>query len=265
MRRSAATGRVVTGAIAGLLVIAGCSANSVTSAASAGESAPAATGTLTVLAASSLTGVFETLAAQFEASHPGVTVRISFGSSSLLATQITRGAPADVFASAAPAPMAAVSAAGEAGASTVFARNVLAIAVPSGNPARIQRLADLARPGVAVAVCQPAAPCGAAATAVFAAARLTVKPVTEEADVKATLAKAILGEVDAAVVYVTDVRAAGSAVSGISIPPEVNAATEYPIAVLKASTNPALAQGFVDLVTSADGRAALSAAGFELP
>jgi molybdate transport system substrate-binding protein len=143
--------------------------------------------------------------------------------------------------------------------------NVMAIAVPPANPAKVTGVADLARPGVKVAVCQAEVPCGAGALAVFEKAGLIVKPVTEESDVKATLAKVQLGEVDAAVVYATDVLAAGDKVTGVTVPDAVNAATTYPIAALTASRNAPLATAFVDYVRSADGLKVLTAAGFQSP
>jgi molybdate transport system substrate-binding protein len=248
------------------LLLAACGGAS-----SGGGTTPAAStsgglsGEITVLAAASLTGSFQTLGKQFQEANPGTTVTFSFGASSALVTQITQGAPADVFASASQKNMDAVVAAKAATTSTPFVRNVMEIAVPPANPAQVAQLSDLAKPGVKVALCQAEAPCGATAAKVFANAKLTVKPVTEEADVKATLAKVSLGEVDAGVVYVTDVLAAGDSVKGIEIPADVNASTTYPIAPLTASKNAALAQAFVDYVLSAEGQKVLTAAGFQAP
>jgi len=233
--------------------------------AAAGSATPVPTGAITVFAAASLTEVMTTIARQFEAAHPGTTVTLSFGSSSTLATQITQGAPADVFAAASTATMQTVVDAGAAAAPVPFARNVLEIAVPPDNPGHVAALADLASSDVTVALCQPEVPCGAAATAVLAKAGLTVRPVTLEADVKATLTKVELDEVDAGLVYATDVRAAGAKVRGIEIPADVNATTSYPIATVAASTEPALAAAFVDYVLSAGGASVLTAAGFLEP
>ena len=144
-------------------------------------------------------------------------------------------------------------------------QNVMEVVVPAANPAGITTLADLARPGVKVALCQAEVPCGSTAAKVFTNAHLTVTPVTLEADVKSTLAKVTLGEVDAAVVYVTDVLAAGSKVKGIQIPADVNASTAYPIAVLKGSANSTLAQAYVAYVLSAEGQKVLADAGFATP
>jgi len=256
--------------IALVCALAGCGStaggpSSPASSSRSGTPAPstaALSGAITVFAAASLTDVFTTLAHQFEAAHPGTTITLSFGSSSTLATQITQAAPADVFASASTATMQTVVAAGEAAEPATFARNVLAIAVPPDNPGHVTALRDLASSDVTVALCQPEVPCGVSAAAVLAKAGLTVRPVTLEADVKATLTKVELDEVDAGLVYATDVLAAGAKVRGIEIPAEVNSATSYPIAALTASKQPALATAFVEYVLSADGSSVLTAAGF---
>jgi molybdate transport system substrate-binding protein len=247
-------------ALAASTVLAGCGG----SPDPAGTS-PGPTGEITVMAAASLTDVFQQLGGQFEQANPTTTITFSFGASSALATQIEQGAPADVFASASPKNMDAVIAANAASSSTPFTRNVMAIAVPPSNPGKITQLSDLAGPGIKVALCQAQVPCGAAAATVFANAGLSVTPVTEETDVKAALAKVILGEVDAGVVYATDVRAAGEKVTAIEIPRDVNASTSYPIATLTAAKNPALAKAFVDYVLSTDGADVLTGAGFERP
>jgi molybdate transport system substrate-binding protein len=222
-------------------------------------------GTLTVFAAASLTESFDAIGQQFAAAHPGVKVSFNYGASSTLATQIDQGAPGDVFASAASKNMDQVRSAGNAGTPATFAVNRMEIAVPPGNPGHVTGLADLARSGVKVALCQEQVPCGATAAKVFANAHLDVKPVTREPDVKSTLAKVTVGEVDAGVVYVTDVHAAGSKVAGVVIPDALNATTDYPIAALTHAKNPALAAAFVAYVASAAGRAVLAAAGFGGP
>ncbi|MFL6079873.1 MAG: molybdate ABC transporter substrate-binding protein [Ornithinibacter sp.] len=222
-------------------------------------------GNLTVLAAASLTESFTTLGRQFEAAHPGVKVTFGFAASSALAGQITSGAPADVFASASTTTMDAVVAAGAATDPHPFAQNVMEIAVPPANPGRVTGLGDLASAAVKTAVCQPQVPCGSTARKVFANAKVTVTPVTLEPDVKSVLAKVQLGEVDAGVVYVTDVLAAGDKVTGVEIPAGVNAATSYPIAALTRSANATTAAAFVDYVLSPEGASVLTAAGFHQP
>ncbi|MDH2425274.1 molybdate ABC transporter substrate-binding protein [Sphaerisporangium sp. TRM90804] len=231
----------------------------------ASPASPGEATTLTVFAAASLTGVFTELGTAFEAAHPGTTVRFNFGSSSTLAQQIVQGAPADVFAAASPATMKIVTDASLAAGPVTFARNTLQIAVPAGNPARVDDLADLADPKVKVALCAEQVPCGAAAAEALRAAGVRVTPVTLEQDVKATLTKVELGEVDAALVYRTDVLASGGEVSGIDFPEAAKAVNDYPIAPLSQAPAPGAARGFVDLVLSQRGRDALTGAGFQAP
>jgi molybdate transport system substrate-binding protein len=265
VRRPTSVAVAVIAAAALLLSGCGSSDDNSTATASTGSSSAALSGQITVFAAASLTGSFTKLGKEFETAHPGTKVVFSFGPSSGLATQITSGAPADVFASASGKNMDQVVAAKAASASTTFAKNVMEIAVPPDNPAKITGLADLAKSAVKVALCAAEVPCGTTARKVFTNAKLMVTPVTNEVDVKATLSKVELGEVDAGVVYVTDVLAAASKVKGIEISADVNASTSYPIAALAASKNAALAKAYVDYVLSAEGASELTAAGFEKP
>ena len=230
-----------------------------------GSTGAALTGTITVFAAASLTETFTTLGKKFEAAHPGAKVVLNFGPSSGLAEQINQGAPADVFASASTTNMAQVVATKNASNPTTFAKNVLEIAVPAANPGGISKVSDLADSDVKVAVCQPAVPCGGLATQLFKNAGINVTPVSLEADVKAVLTKVDLGEVDAGLVYVTDVRSAGRKVTGIEIPSNLNVSTDYPIATLSGSDNKQTAQAFTDFVLSELGTAVLTKGGFEGP
>jgi molybdate transport system substrate-binding protein len=253
---------------AGLAVVAlaACSSSgSPSSTSTSSSSKAAATGTITVFAAASLQGSFTQLGQQFDAAHPGDTVKFSFGPSSGLATEITSGAPADVFASASPKNMDTVVAAGDASSPKDFAKNTAEIAVPPSNPAHVASVKDLAKSSVKVALCQPQVPCGKVAAEVFKNAGITVKPVTLEADVKSTLTQVELGNVDAGVVYVTDVLAAGSKVTGVVIPANENASTLYPIAAISKSKNLSIAQQFVAYVLSPTGQQVLATAGFEKP
>jgi molybdate transport system substrate-binding protein len=222
-------------------------------------------GTITVLAAASLTEAFNQIGKDFEAKKPGSKVTFSFGSSPTLATQIVQGAPVDVFAAASPATMKAVTAAGAANTPKDFVSNILEIAVPKGNPHKITGLEDFRDESRRIALCAPQVPCGAAAVKVFADAKIVPKPDTLEQDVKATLQKVASDEVDAGLVYKTDVIAAGDKVDGIQFPEAQQAINTYPIATLKESKNPALAQAFVDYVLSPDGQAVLAKAGFAQP
>ena len=224
------------------------------------------TGTLTIFAASSLTDVFTDLGNRLTADHPDLDVRFNFAASSALATQLTQGAPADVFASANEQQMAVVADAGLAdGDPAVVAANVLQIAVPAGNPGDVRGLADFAREELALAVCAPDVPCGSAAEKVFAAAGVRAVPDTQEEDVRAALTKVELGEVDAALVYASDVASAGDAVEGIGFPEAEQAVNDYPICVLAAAPNQPAGEAFVALVRSAEGRRALEDAGFRTP
>lgn len=221
--------------------------------------------TLRVFAAASLTESFERLAESFEAEHDGVTVELNLGPSSGLAEQIVGGAPADVFASASTTNMEDVVEAGAATAPEDFATNSLEIAVPPGNPGGVASVEDLADPEVKVAVCEADVPCGVVAAEVLDKAALDVQPVTEEVDVKSVLTKVTLDEVDAGLVYVSDVAAAGDDVEGVEIPAELNSATTYPIAALEDAADPDLAREWVDLVTSGQGQRVLRDAGFGAP
>ncbi|WP_101832276.1 molybdate ABC transporter substrate-binding protein [Frankia canadensis] len=261
-------------ASAGLLV-AGCGSDGSSGSDAAASATPSAasasagrgvTGTVTVFAAASLTGTFTTLGKQFETANPGSTVKFSFAGSSALAQQITSGAPADVFAAASPATMKTVTDAGQnSSAPKVFVRNQLVIAVPGGDPKGIRDLPDLVRPGVKVALCADAVPCGAAAKKALAAAGVNLTPVTLEQDVKSALAKVTLGEVDAALVYRTDALAAGDKVEGVEFPESAKAINDYPIATLKGGRNTVGATAWVAYVTGPAGQAVLTRAGFQSP
>jgi molybdate transport system substrate-binding protein len=222
--------------------------------------------TVFVFAAASLTETFTSLGKTFEGAHPGVTVKFNFGGSSALAQQITQGAPADVFAAASPATMKTVTDAKDAaGSPKVFVRNRLEIAVPPSNPGKVTTLKDLANPKLKVVECAPQVPCGAAAVKALATARLTVKPVSQEQDVKSALTKVQLNEADAALVYRTDVTSAGGKVTGIDFPEAAQAINDYPIVTLAKAPQPDLAGQFVQLVLSGQGRSVLTQAGFESP
>jgi len=223
------------------------------------------TTTLTVYAAASLTATFEQIADDFEAEHDGVEVELSFGGSSDLVTQITEGAPADVFASAATANMDDLVGADLTGAEPQdFATNVLEIAVPPGNPAGVTSLEDLAG-DLNLVLCAPEVPCGAASQSVAEAAGVTLSPVSEEQSVTDVLAKVASGEADAGLVYVTDVSAAGDTVEGIEFPESAEVVNTYPIAPVADSDEADLAAQFVDFVLSASGQSVLQDAGFGAP
>jgi molybdate transport system substrate-binding protein len=246
-------------------LLAGCGGGPAHQSSGASPSGDELSGTLTVFAASSLTEVFDKLGGDFRRAHPTVDLRINYGPSSGLAQSIVQGAPADVFASANQAQMTVVSDAHLATDPAAFAATVLEIAVPPANPGHVTGLADFARPELTLAVCAPQVPCGAAAEQVFRAAGIHAVPDSQEEDVRAALTKVELGEVDAALVYATEVRAAGGKVEGVEFPEAEDAVNEYPITVLEEAPNPRAARAFVDLVRSDAGQRALADAGFRAP
>jgi molybdate transport system substrate-binding protein len=255
--------RTVAAALTAVAALALVSCGDDTQAASSGSSSTAnLSGTVTVFAAASLTGTFTQLGKDFEAAHPGVKVVFNFAGSSALAQQINQGAPADVFASAAPKNLDQVI---DKSTPTTFVRNRLEIAVPTGNPGKITGLKDFTDKSRKIVLCAEQVPCGAAAKKVFEAAKLTPEPDSLEQDVKAALTKVSLGEIDAALVYKTDVLAAKGKVEGIEFPEAVQAINDYPIATLTTAKNAAGAKAFVDFVLSSQGKAVLTAAGFETP
>jgi molybdate transport system substrate-binding protein len=240
-----------------------------TSAASAAKDAKAkkVTGSITVLAAASLTDAFTKLGTDFQKANPGTTVRFSFGGSSTLVNQIQGGAPADVFASADGANMQKVVNGGQVTTEpTAFATNLLAIVVKPGNPTHVKSLADLANVGV-VSLCAPPQPCGTYADQILTQAGVTIPDgqVTRGADVKSTLSAVTNGDADAAIVYVTDAKAAGSAVTTVTIPAWQNAFAIYPVAPLAKSGNADLATAWVKYTTSAAGQKTLQSYGFLPP
>ncbi len=223
-------------------------------------------GTITVFAAASLTDAFQRLGEEFEAAHPGTTVDFDFGGSSALLEQILSGAPADVFASASESNMqAAVDAGAVVGEAIPFVTNQLQIAVPADNPASVTGLADFAKPNLLIGLCAEEVPCGEFSREALSKARLMPSVDTKEADVRSLLTKIEAGELDAGIVYRTDVLAAGDKVLGIDIPPEQNVVAVYPIASLKSAKNGATARAFVSFVLSAEGLAILRSFGFGPP
>ncbi|MEV2191706.1 molybdate ABC transporter substrate-binding protein [Streptomyces phaeochromogenes] len=271
-RRARRTLKVAGAGAAALLALSTCSSSddsSTGSGSSASESSSSSdklSGTVTVFAAASLKESFTALGKEFEQEHPGTKVTFSFGGSDSLAASITGGAPADVFASASPKTMAIVTDKGDAsGTPATFVRNQLEIATLPGNPDRIASLKDLTKSGLKVVLCDKTVPCGAAAQKALDTSRLKLTPVSYEQDVKAALTKVELKEADAAVVYKTDVNAAGDKVEGVDFPESADAINDYPIVQLKDAPNADAAKAFIALVQSADGQKVLTEAGFLKP
>lgn len=220
-------------------------------------------GNLSVFAAASLTKVLPELATAFQAKNPKVAFTYSFAGSSTLAEQINAGAPADLFFSAGPAPMATVRNDGQIdGAAQNFSSNSLVIAVAPGNPLRISTLADLAKPGIKFLLCAPQVPCGDASAKVLAAAKVMAKPVSLENDVKSVLNKVILGEADAGLVYRTDIT---NQVTAVDFAESRAVTNEYSMATIKGSRAASTAHAFMDFVLSGAGQTILSKVGFGKP
>jgi molybdate transport system substrate-binding protein len=263
--------RLFAVAIAALLVVAACGdddddAASTTTALSeeSTTSVPASTleGGITVFAAASLTDAFEEVGTAFEAANPGTTVEFNFAGSSALREQILSGAPADVFASANTSNMDQVVEGGAAADPATFVENRLQIAVPAGNPGGVTGLADFADGDLLIGLCAEEVPCGQFGREALANAGVTPAIDTNEPDVRSVLTKLEAGELDAGIVYVTDVLSGGDAVEGIDIPADQNVIATYPIAALTAAGNPEVADAFVEFVLSDDGQEILSSYGF---
>ncbi len=255
---------LLVAATASVALLAGCGSSDHTASTTTGSTA--AGGHLTVFAAASLKSTFTEIGEQLETDNPGSSVDFSFAGSSDLVTQLTQGAPADVFASADTRNMDKAATAGLlAGDPVNFATNTLTIVTAPGNPKGIRSFQDLAQPGLNVVVCAPPVPCGGATQKVEEATKVELAPVSEETSVTDVLNKVTSGQADAGVVYVTDAEGAGDKVTAVAFPESAGAVNTYPIAVLKQSTNADLAHKFVDLVTGEYGQKVLGKAGFAKP
>ena len=220
-------------------------------------------GAINVFGAASLTAAFKDEGTAFQTEHPNASVTFNFAGSASLVTAINNGAPADVFASADQANMDKVVNAGNATSQPAnFATNKLQVVVPAGNPKGIKGLADLANPGTVVILCAPAVPCGNYANQALTKAGVKVTPKSLEQDVNAVVSKVSLGEADAGIVYVTDVKAAGTRVQAVDIPDVQNVIASYPMATIKGGANPRGGAAFIDFVLSVPGQAILARYGF---
>ena len=223
-------------------------------------------GTVLVFAAASLTDSFTTMAAAFEDDHPDAEVELNLAGSSALREQILAGAPADVLAVADASIMDEVAAGGAVrGDPTVFARNRMQIAVPAGNPGGVTSLDDFAEADLLIGLCASGVPCGDLGRRVLAEAGVDPAVDTNEPDVRALRTKIAVAELDAGLVYASDVVGAGGDLEGIDVPAGVDAHADYPIAVLVDAPHPSGAAAFVDHVRSAEGQLILRAAVFAPP
>jgi len=228
---------------------------------------PKLSGSIPVAEAASLTDAFAEIATQFQKQHKGTTITLNPAASSALVTQIQGGAPADVFASADLTNMDKLVTSGNVKAAPqTFARNQMEIAVKPGNPKRVKSVTDLPDVGV-VALCGATVPCGVYAANILQRAKVTIpeSSITRGADVKTTLAAVAQGDAQAAMVYVTDVKAAGSTVTGVEIPDDQNTIAVYPIAPIAGTSNGKLANAFIAYVLSPAGQKILAKYGFLPP
>jgi molybdate transport system substrate-binding protein len=217
------------------LVVAACGDDDDDAGSSTTEATPEEStleGDITVFAAASLTDAFTELGSTFESENPDVSVEFNFGASSALREQILAGAPADVFASANTSNMDQIVDGGAASGPEDFVTNLLEIAVPTGNDAGVTGLDDFANPDLLIGLCAEEVPCGEFGREALANAGVTPSIDTNEPDVRSLLTKVEAGDLDAGIVYVTDVMAAGDTVEGVEIPTEENVVASYPIAAL---------------------------------
>lgn len=238
------------------LLIGGCSASSQTDDIG---------GRVLVSAAASLTDAFTTIEAAFEQRNVGVDVVLNVAGSATLRTQILEGAPGDVFAPSGLNDMRTIVEAGETiNEPQIFAKNLLQIAVPTGNPGSVTSLIDFADDNLFIGLCAENVPCGHFARLALEKAGVRASVDTNEPNVRALLTKVEVGELDAGIVYVTDI-ASTDGVEGIAIPPDHNVVADYPIVVLADSTNPTAASAFVAFVVSGEGQRILADHGFSAP
>ena len=241
------------------------------------EAAPAATTTLTVFAAASLTEAFTEIGQTFAATNPEIGVTFNFAGSQQLAQQIGQGAPADVFASANTKQMSVAIDTGRiiTGTQHTFARNRLVAVTPADNPGGVATLSDLSKAGLKIVLAAKEVPVGqyaldfldkAAADGSLGAGykdAVLANVVSYEENVRAVLAKVTLGEADAGIVYSSDISQEASAqVQRIDIPDNLNTVASYPIAPLSDSPHAEAAQQFIDYVMASEGQQVLVKYGF---
>ncbi|WP_327681549.1 molybdate ABC transporter substrate-binding protein [Streptomyces sp. NBC_00467] len=263
------TRRHVTAAVAtvALLVpLTACGSDDSTDASGA-QATESGTGTpkanLTVLAASSLTDVFKQAGAAYEKAHPGTKITFSFAGSQELAAQVKQGAPADALVTADTKTMDGLGS--ETGTPSIIAKNRLVIATGEGNPEKIDELKDLADTKLKVVLAAPEVPVGRYSKKILDAQKITVKPVSQEPNVRAVLSKVELGEADAGLVYKTDAATAPDKVDAVGIPDAQNAIASYPAATLKTSKNSAAAEAFVKWLSTPEAQKIFQDAGFQQP
>ncbi|MEU6880428.1 molybdate ABC transporter substrate-binding protein [Streptomyces sp. NPDC046712] len=228
-----------------------------------GSASAAPKADLTVLAAASLTDVFKTAGAAYEKAHPGTKITFSFAGSQELVAQVAQGSPADVLVTADTKSMDKVKA--DTGTPSVIAKNRLVIATGEGNPHKVDDLKDLADTKLKVVLAAPEVPAGKYSKKILDAQKITVKPVSQEPNVRAVLSKVELGEADAGLVYKTDAASAEDKVDAVDIPDAQNAVASYPAATIKDSKNAEAAAAFAAWLSTPEAQKILQDAGFQKP
>jgi molybdate transport system substrate-binding protein len=222
--------------------------------------------TVTVFAASSLSGALEEAKREFAKVHPGMEIKLNLGGSSTLVAQLRNGAPADLFASAdEPTMDKAVDAGLTDGSVRHFAGNTLSLLVDKGNPKKIRGLGDLNRENLTVSLCGPQVPAGRYARQALERAGVPVPSGGEELDVKQVVSRVTLGEADAGIVYATDAKAVADKAEAVAIAEDQNVVARYPASVLNTGDNAAGAKLFLDFLLSPDGKQILKKHGFREP
>lgn len=272
MTQTLTTRRAATAVVAAALLVpllAACGSddkkddNSASNSGKTGAADSAGSAKLTVLAAASLTDVFKQAGAAYEKAHPGTKITFSFAGSQELAAQVRQGAPADALVTADTKTMDGLKS--DTGTPTVIAKNRLVIAVGEGNPKKVVDLKGLTDSSLKVVLAAPEVPVGRYSKKILDAQKLTVKPVSQEPNVRAVLSKVELGEADAGLVYKTDAATATDKVDAVDIPDAQNAVASYPAATLKTSKNSAAAEAFVKWLSTPEAQKILRDAGFQQP
>ena len=277
------------GATLFVLLMSGCVAQSSPASTATGAIAPAQasaensaastelSGEIIVFAAASLTDAFGEIATNFQAKHPDVQLVYNFAGSQQLVQQLAQGAPADLFASANQRQMELAMEAGRviSGTQQTFVHNRLVVIYPSDNPAGLITLHDLAKPGLKLVLAAPEVPVGGYSLDFLNKASATIEygsnyretvlanVVSYEQNVRSVLSKVILGEADAGIVYTSDVTGdEADKVGQIEIPDELNTIADYPVAPIADSSNPILAEAFMEYLLSSQGQEVLAKHGF---
>jgi molybdate transport system substrate-binding protein len=256
-----------------ILVLTGCSSPAPASPPTAAPTAPPANITLKILAPSSLTDAAKDITATYEAAHPGVKLAVEFGHTPTQRLQLTQGATGDVFITASQKDMndAVADQSVASGQPKVFAKNQLVVVLPAKNSADLQKLEDLAKPGVRVLVAVVDTPIGKVTLDLLDKVekqigagyktKVVANVVSNEAGVKPIVSKIKLGEADAGIVYVTDAVSAPE-LKTIAIPPELNMIMQLNVAPLAKAAQPEQAAAFTAYLMSPEGQATLKKWGF---